>query len=223
LYFNNTAITKDTLKTSNTVVNQTRKYLIPQFKHYGMDFIEHIRENDLKGCFLQDHGVGKSNEIKPEVYFLFDVNGPSQYGHYIDIKKARLVFMKTLAYLRSKPYYVIDYPFDSNKDGHFHVIVLKMPFPEKLKTFLKGEYSKMYSKEEIEKYIPKSFQIEQDGEKVTIETDVYQVVTKKPAFLEVFKEKVYTEFKSRHVDSPDEYDFPPYFPNEILRYEGIPR
>ena len=188
------------------------------FKHYGQELIDIIRENELIGTFLQDYGISKNKELKPEVYFLFDVNGSKQYGHYLDISTARLSFMKMIARLKQKPYYVIDYPFDSNRDGHLHVVVLKIPFPEKFEIFLKGEYSKMYSDEEIEQYIPKKYVIQEGDKTIEKVSKIYQVLTRDPDYKSVFADQCYDEFRVRITDFEREWDFPPFMPNEILRH-----
>jgi len=223
LYYNNTAIDEKTLTKDVEVVNQTRKYLIPQFKHYGINLIDKIRNLNIKGTFLQDYGVNvspESRKILPRVYFLFDVNGALTYGHYHDIKKARLEFMQALQYFRSQDYYEIDYPFDSNKDGHLHVVVLRLPEPSTLSYFLNGEYSKMYTDEQIRDWIPEKIKVIEDGKEVEKYTNAYQVLTRVPQYFEIFQQKVVEEFGSREssVNPKAEYDFPPYLPNEILRY-----
>ena len=224
MYYNNTIINEETVTKDIEVINQTRKYLIPQFKQYGMDLIEKIRGLNIKGTFLQDYGVNitpKAREIKPEIYFLFDVNGPLTYGHYNDIKLGRLQFMKALEYFREKDYYKIDYPFDSNKDGHLHVVVLQLPKPETLEPFLKGLYSKMYTDKQIKDWIPEKIKLIEDNKEVYKYTNAYQVLTRVPEYFETFKEKTVEEFgiKESSIDPKAEYDFPPYMSNEILRYE----
>lgn len=223
MYYNNTSISEKTLTKDIEVVNQTRKYLIPQFKHYGLELIDKIRKLNIKGTFIQDYGVNitpSAREIKPEIYFLFDVNGPLTYGHYNDIKASRLEFMQTLQYFKKLNCYTIDYPFDSNRDGHFHVVVLKLPEPTTLEPFLKGNYSKMYSSKQIEEWIPEKIKIIEDGQEVYRYTNAFQVLTRVPDYFETFKQKAVEEFGSREsaVDPKAEYDFPPYMPNEILRY-----
>lgn len=223
MYYNNTPISEKTITTDIEVVNQTRKYLIPQFKHYGTDLIEKIRKLNIKGTFLQDYGVNitpKAREIKPEIYFLFDVNGSLTYGHYNDIKASRLEFMQALQYFREKDYYTIDYPFDSNRDGHLHVVVLKIPQSETLDPFLRGQYSKMYSSKQIREWVPEKIRIVEDGQEVYKYTNAYQVLTRVPDYFELFKQKTVEEFGAREssIDPKAEYDFPPYMPNEILRY-----
>lgn len=224
MYYDKTAIDQDNITKDIEVINQTRRYLIPQFRDYGNEFIDKVRSLNVKGMFLQDYGINitqESRDIKPQIYFLFDVNGPVRYGHYDDVKKSRISFMESLQWFRQKPYYVIDYPFDSNKDGHLHVIVFKLPKPETLTTFLKGEYSKMYTKEEVNKWIPKNYIDIENGKEVSKYTITYQVITRHPDYFEIFRDKICEELGVREssVSPKAEYDFPPYIPNEVLRYK----
>lgn len=223
MYYDNTTIDTTNITKNIEVINQTRKYLIPQFREYGNEFIDKIRSLNIKGMFLQDYGVNVTDDsktIKPQLYFLFDVNGPIRYGQYENIKHSRLSFMESLQWFRQKNYYVIDYPFDSNKDGHLHVVVFKLPKPETLPLFLKGQYSKMYTKDEIEKWIPKQYIEINEGKEITKYTTTYQVLTRNSEYFENFRNKVQEEFGVREssVNPKAEYDFPPHFPNEILRY-----
>lgn len=219
MYYNNTPIDETTLTKDVEVVNQTRRYLIPQFKHYGLDIIRKIKSLAIKGVFIQDYGINISEEsrkIKPEIYFLFDVNGFTKFGHYINVKQSRMEFMEALQYFRNLDYYVIDYPFDSNKNGNLHVVVLKIPFPETLDLFLQGQYSKMYTKDQIKNWVPETIEINGHVEK----TSIYQVLTKDPKYFDTFRNKVIDELGVREssINYKSEYDLPPYYPNEILRY-----
>lgn len=224
MYYSKIPINEETVTKDIEIINQTRRYLIPQFKEYGIELLDRIRSLNIKGVFVQDFGVNVTPEartIKPEVYFLFDVNGALTYGHYHNVKQSRIDFMEALQYFRSKPYYVVDYPFDSNKDGHLHVVVMKLPKPETLKPFLEGNYSKIYTEDQIEQWIPKEIKVVDDGKEQHKRTVAYQVLTKDPEYFEIFQNKVKEEFGTRDssVNPKGELDFPPYIPNEVLRYD----
>lgn len=223
MYYNSASIDEKSLGRNIDVLNQTRRYLTPQLRHYGDDLINEIRNLNIKGTFIQDYGVNKtpeSRKIVDDIYLLFDVNGPINYGQYVDTKKGRIDFMKGLEYLKEKPYYRISYPFDSNRHGHMHVIVLKLPFPEKMPIFLAGQYSKLYTREEISKWIPKTYVVIEEGKEINKMTRTYQVLTRNRDYVDEFKKQLVEELGVREssFNPNSEYDLPPYMPNEILRY-----
>lgn len=198
------------------------------FKFYGEEFLTHLRGNTYLMTGIQDYGINKSNEsriLEPHVYFLFDVNGESKFGNYIDIKNARVNFTKNLLYFQQHESYVADYAFDSNLSGHLHVVVLKLPpqFTNKFNLFVEGKYSKMYTSEEIDKYFLKQVTQQEvvNGKvaSVTRLTEAYCVLAKIPEYFPEFQARVKEEFGTTIEDDGREYDFPIYLPNEVLRFE----
>lgn len=227
MYYNNLPTNFES-KFNEPYINQTRKYLTPVFLYYGDEFIQHMKNNTLLMTGIQDYGVNKSSasrQLIPQIYFLFDVNGPSTFGHYANTRKSRIVFSQSLNYFQNHTSYVTDYAYDSNLNGHLHVVILKIPeiHHPKFHLFLEGKYSKMYSKEEIEKLFVKDVEVDSVKDKKVVRvrmlTDQYCVVNHVSEYFDVFKDKVYTEFGTRLTeDDGREYDFPPFMKNEILRY-----
>lgn len=187
---------------------------------YGDEFIDHIKTNNIVVYAIQDYGLHKtdgSRKIEPFVYALFDVNGHSKYGHYMNVQNGRSTFMESLAYFQSHRSYVTDYCYDSNKTGHLHVIVFKLPYPDKFNYFIKGLYSKMYSEKEIDQWIVKYIK----KNKKDYKTDQYCVLSHDEEYFPVFKDIVKEEFGTILTDNDIgmEYDFPPQLNKEILRYD----
>lgn len=206
------------------MINQTRKYLVQQLQCYGEEFMTNIANNNVLMYAIQDYGIHKtdgSRKIEPSVYMLFDVNGRKKYGNYLNIHESRSKFNKSLLYFQKHNSYVNDYCYDSNRNGHLHVIVLKLPFPEKFHIFMKGNYSEMYSPEEINTWFVKTITKKVGKENVEYNTDQFSVLTRDINYFPKFKDKVYKEFGTRLTDdeTKNEYDFPPHLNNEILRYE----
>lgn len=219
---------KKRINTDNTVMNKTRLYLVQQLQHYGNEFVEHIAKSNIVCFAIQDYGINTTEDlrkIESSVYILFDVNGNKSFGNYENIHKGRYTFHETLKYYQNHSSYVTDYCYDSNKTGHLHVIVVKLPFPEKMDLFLKGQYSKLYSEEELSKWFIKHIdQVEIiKGKKIKTQiiTDQYKVLTHDESYFPTFKEKILAEFGTKLNDGDVimEYDFKPTNYKEILRYE----
>ncbi len=209
MYYSNQSISLDTVH-----INQTRKYLVQQVQHYGEEFMHHIKNNQVLVYAVQDYKTG-SKKIEPHIYALIDVNGEKRYNIYVDQLESRKQFQKSLSFFQNHYSYVTDYCYDSNKTGHLHVIVFKLPFPEKLKYFLEGQYSKMYSEEELKKWFPKTIRKNK--------TEQWMVLTKDKEHIPIFIKKLENEFGKLKITNDDlidaELDFPPNLKNEILRYD----
>lgn len=226
LYYTNDIITYP----SNKVMNKTRTYLVQQLHYYGDEFIKHIATNNVLTFAIQDYGRNISEDTKklePHLYMLFDVNGEKVFGHYQNIEKARMQFHESLSYYKKHASYIMDYCYDSNKTGHMHVVVIKLPFPEKFKLFLNGKYSEMYSQNEIEKWFIKEIEIieidSQTGKKTKTRklTDQYQILTKDKDYFDIFKNTIKEEFGVvlKEYDGR-EYDLPLKLNREILRFDS---
>ena len=205
------------------VINQTRKYLVQQLISYGNEFMTNLKKNNILMYAIQDYGIHTtegSKKIEPYIYMLLDVNGPQKYGHYINLHKGRVDFASSLEFFQKHSSYVTDYCYDSNKVGHLHVIVVKLPFIDKFNHFLNGKYSKMYSQHELDAWIVKNVIVKENKQTKTYLTDQYSVLTKNVNYFPMFKEQVLNEFGTIIEDNGDiEYDFPPHLYNEILRYK----
>ena len=218
MYYNN-----EKINTSDIVMNKTRSYLVQQLQYYGDEFVGHIAKNRIIAFTIGDYGHG-SEKLEPYIYMLFDVNGEKKYGNYLSINKGRYIFHETLQYYQHHTSYVQDYCFDSNKTGHLHVVVIKLPFPEKFDLFLEGKYSKMYSEDELNKWFIKEFKITEivkGKKKVLLEKNSqYQVLTHDTSYFPKFKEEIKNEFGTilSDEDIHVEYDFKPSLKKETLRH-----
>jgi hypothetical protein len=227
MYYTNKSIDPD----NGISLNKTRMYLVQQLQHYGEDFISHVSKNAIIVFALQDFGFNvteDSRKLESHLYMLFDTNGKSKAGNYINVASSRIVFSQSLMYYQSHPAYVTDYCYDSNRTGHYHVIVVKLPFPEKLDLFLQGTYSKLYSQKQLDDWFIKEIQVKiVDGETIKTSkklTDQWSVLTKDPSYVSTFINQVKEEFNT-NLNPADvtamEFDFKPSLNQEILRY-GFP-
>lgn len=209
---------------SEVIVNQTRKYLVQQLIFYGDEFMNNIKVNNILVYAIQDYGIHKtdgSRKIEPSVYMLFDVNGHKKFGNYLNIHTGRFNFARSLQYFQNHISYQTDYCYDSNKNGHLHVVVLKLPFPDKFDYWFRGEYSKMYSEKELDQWIVKTIKRKEGKETKIFKTDQYCVLSHDEDYFPLFQDQVYNEFGTRLTEDSikAEFDFPPKLSNEILRYD----
>lgn len=215
---------KTILSPTELVFNQTRSYLVQQLISYGDEFMKHIKNNNILFYGIQDYGIHKtegSRKIKPNVYMLFDVNGAKKYGNYLNIHQGRYDFAKSLQYFQRHHSYKMDYCYDSNKNGHLHVVVLSLPHPEKFHYFMKGQYSKMYTEKEIMSWFGKYIEKKEGKSIIQYKTKQYCVLSHDKDYFPKFKDEVFEEFGTVLSDNEInmEYDFPPHLNNEILRYD----
>lgn len=128
-----------------TYKNKSNKYLTPCLKAYGDEFT-----NKISNVFKVAVGVGDivvKNAGKPYAY-------QKNLFILLDSQIARPRFLMFMDWIREQEMYVDDYVFDNITKSTFHMIVIKFPeqYYEALDMFKKGEYSKMYSRADIEKF-----------------------------------------------------------------------
>lgn len=201
--------------------NRTYKYLSPSMKLYGEEFIAKLRLLYGLAIGVQDYGFNTSSEdrkLENNIYYVFDVNGQFTFGKHIEIEKSRIDFYKVLSWLREQSYFVKDYPFDSGRNGNKHVVVLKLPKEGMIDKFVNGQYSKLYTKEELDKIINKTNKVL----KSTVPNPIYSVLSKDEEFKEEYLQILNSTFNSRltinDISHHNEYDIPPFLKNEILRW-----
>ena len=190
-----------TINLSNSGVyrNRTLKYIAPILRSYDKEFIKHINRLSIRGFTIGD--MIYSNSLSDNIYL------------FVSRLNYRALF-NTLSYLRDKNYYVDN--FIINLKDHIHCIVIKNPRPKAIDYFLKGEYSKMYSQVDIDRFFLKS--VVKNG--VERYTDVYSILTRRPEFDNVFLETVNKDFDT-DLDSlnTSEYDYPPIIAEEVINLQ----
>lgn len=130
------------IKTGEFYVNKTWKYLVPCMRDHGTVF-----NTKTLSIFKLAFGIGDvlmNNE---------SINKEKAIFILIDKKVQFTAFMNFMAWIVNQEYYLFDYPFDDVIKGRKHMLVLKIPdqYGKAYEHFLKGEYSKMYSLEEIDR------------------------------------------------------------------------
>lgn len=125
--------------------NRTAKYLVPALNYYGPTL-----KTKLNLVFKLAFGIhdslleGSHLEGQKNIFVLVDkLVRPDLFSNFMD-------------WIKHQEYYVTDYVYDSilEDKARKHMIVLAFPssMEDAYDKFLKGKYSKMYSKTEITQY-----------------------------------------------------------------------
>lgn len=189
---------KETEEIQKVPPSKTRKYLLPCLKEYGKVFTRKL-ENAWKVAVGLGDAILINRDVKHEkhIFILFD-SKPSP-KHFKD-------FME---YIIDQPYYVDDYVYGDIQKSTFHMVILK--FPEKyydaFETFKLGDYSKMFSLEDVEKF----FANKPNTKAVLIKEHGYKVV-----FTRKLNRMFNTELKPEEFEG--EYDFKPTEITEIFNH-----
>ena len=200
--------------------NKTWQFLFPCFKAYGEETIKR-----LNSFYKLAVGIGDLNHhtSKHCIYILIDTNIALTDKGLIEYKKKLSVF---LSWLKSQSFYVTDYMFDNSETEGKHMVVLKVPekYDKAYSHFISGEYSKMYTKEEIEELFkvidtPKGAVQHAQNEKVKKSR---KVLLREETAVKTFLVEVNEKFKST-VDYADfkgaEACFPIKIEEEVFNYD----
>lgn len=131
----------------STYFNKTRKYLAPCLMDYGAHFI--VKFNNV---FKIAVGIGdivlSNRKVKHEKHLFALLDSTIAPNHFIEF----------LEWIRLQPMYQDDYVFDNIQRTISHMVILKLPekYYNTFETFKLGEYSKMYNKEDVEKFFSKT-------------------------------------------------------------------
>jgi len=179
------------------IKNATWKYLLPCLKGHGNNFAKLFTE--LKPIF-----VGLGDKEKGE-----DVN--QKYTIFSVIEKGENINILTnsLNWIKDQDYYLDDYEID--KKHHMIVIYIPSEFYFSYDKFIEGEYSEMYSKEQISFLFSHPSRIEHS-----------KVLAKNREYKDIFIDKINLRFgttvQEGEFDKIDEFDYPIEKKNEIFNY-----
>ena len=175
------------IEIGNIYENLTKILLSPGLKIYGEGFTMRFS----KELFKLAYGIGDKNS---PVF-----NGRRPIFIMCDKAVNPQVSWKAIEWLRTKPFYITDYSCDLGSVPRKHIVVLD--YPEELQNtyecFLKGEYSKMYSKEQLNLLITDKT------------SKAYNILTKDPKYMPVFIKQIEEEFAVEIVDKR------PYISSEL--------
>jgi len=174
--------------------NRTWIYLYPSLKYYGDNLMNH-----LSSFIKLAVGIGDSN-LKVEgncIFILVDTS--IKLSSDLDRLNYQRNFSKFLDWVRYQYYYVTDYVYDNLDKSEKHMIVLKVPLQldSSYVHFVKGEYSEMYNKEQLNKLfnvmnnVSNNPSIAKRNERVSY---ARKVLTKDKKYLPLFVDKVNKDF-----------------------------
>lgn len=181
--------------------NRTRQYLLPAIvTELGAVFKQKFNTEIFKVAVgIRDVLLDGTNILN------------SKKAIFILVDKTVLTseFNKFKSWVKYKPYYITDYQYSE----YYHMFVLEIPdnLHESYNKFKKGEYSKMFTDEQLDKYYPNK------GE-------TYKVLIKHPTTRKKFLESIRKEYDVDIVESDfinAEVDYPPKVEEykEIFNYE----
>lgn len=204
--------------------NKTWRYLYPCLKFYSTELINYLSTFFKLGVGISDYNVETEDNC---IFILIDTD--MRLKNKVESDKYKLNFSKFLDWLKYQPYYVKDYIYSDFDSGEKHMIVLKIPqaHDTTFLSFIRGEYSKMYTKGQIANYfknisIPTNKEAEK-GVNNRLEK-VRKILSKDSTYRDEFVEIVNKDFgtsvKSLYFTEA-ELDYPPKLEEETFNYIEI--
>ena len=176
--------------------NKSRKYLLACLQEYGKEFTYMISDIFKVAVGLGDIVVSNRGFKHEKHLFVL-----------VDTDIAPFHFEAFVPFIKKHESYQDDYVYGSFRTSPLHMFIIK--FPEKyydaFETFKMGEYSKMYSREDIEKF----FKHHEEYKKVLIKDRDYRIV-----FAEKLNRRYGTTLTAADMDG--ELDEPPTEQSEIF-------
>lgn len=172
------------------------RYLSPILNTYPVMFQTELNKNKFNLCVCDvDYYINKP--FQPYLFLHFERN------------------QKLIDICRKIRYYVDEYPMNMEKD---YMIVLSLPeeFEKSYQHFLKGEYSKMYTKPQLEKI--KIKQILNGNINGT-----YLVLTKNAMAYDEYCQVIQIIYKSNRFpnkEDVEEFDIPPRINQEVFNFRN---
>lgn len=206
--------------------NRTWKYLYPSLKSYGEELMNHLASFFKLAVGIGDYHL-EGESYKDCIFILIETNMQlSTDKERIEYKKN---FSKFIAWVSYQYYYITDYVYEGIGASEKHMLVLKMPVAHEVSYlhFIRGQYHKMYSKKEINRYFQYVTLPNKEFEKVKNDKikNTRDILSRDSGYLEVFLDKVFKDFnaipRKRDFLLAD-LDYPPILKEEIFNYkEGI--
>lgn len=207
-------------------LNRTWKYIYPALRVYGFQPISYLNELIKQSVGISDINFQEEDKI-PKIFILIQTR--DLRASMSKAKEYETKVSKFFEYIRNQEYYIDDYLYDINSKCCSHMVVLRFPdtFGKKFNNFVKGEYSKMYTQEEIKKYFPLASL--NKSKNITISNslgdnlEIHKVFTKEPEFKKIFIDKINKDFglemSENEFDINMELDYLPTLEEELFNYK----
>lgn len=121
--------------------NATARYLGPCLSVYGRDFSYWMNNIYKVGVGIGDIIVNRCGlKFEKHIFIL------------VDVSKLQMYFKGFISWIREQSMYEEDYVYGDIRTSSIHMVVIKFPeqFYSVLEPFRLGEYSKMYTQEQID-------------------------------------------------------------------------
>lgn len=208
--------------------NKTSRYfiqtLMTQPKEVIAQFVRLKNSKAILGIGVQDYLYNDAKGIEHTIACLFivvDRNGEYDKNRqrYVNPKRGVDFLNEFLSFIRTQECYIHDYIFDSVAIPEQHCIVLYMgeEWHKAYDNLIKGQYSKMYSLDDLKKCKIQPGEPEKDG--------IYYVLTHNSLYFPFFKAKLKKQFNlSDSViieDDGREYDTSFLLKEETFNYRQL--
>lgn len=183
--------------------NKTLLYILPQLNFYSRNISNRIKTDNFYGCY-----IGYKALDTEHIYLLYKV-----------IDEDTKSFVQWL----SNKDYCVDY---IDVDSVYKLLKIELPekFRGSLERFIGGEYSEMYSKEDVDKiFMPIEYKYLKELQELFNKEneDLKKILTKNKEYEKVFLDKINNTFDTNleKLNEKSEYDFKPNLKDEIFYYE----
>lgn len=193
-------------------MNKTNLFLKEQIKLYPNEVINALKNIAISNYFIGDTEWYYTTETTVLQNYLFLVVCPS--GEFdkkrkifvkdVDIEKNRFIRNVDLIKkhtINGQPILINSYKLKNSLLER--VLVLNLPIDNSVNNFIQGKFSKIYTKEEVEKLFPKSNVINRDKQRgILLREEEYKQI-----FVNTLNKKFNTSLTVEEFDS-DEYELP---------------
>lgn len=189
--------------------NRTRRYVLPGFYAYGDDFIKRLNAINKISVGIGDWVLtGLGIEYSHHVFVLVNAD--------INTK----ILTKNIAWFRDNDYLESNYYYGDIHKSNYYMLVFKVPSskPRLLKDFLNGDYSNMYTLEEIKNWFGTKYKADliKTDKEITVE-----ILTKNKNYMSTFLDILNNRFGVNlgldWIEKRDlEYDFKPIWEEECF-------
>ena len=179
-------------------LNNTGQLLSPVMNCFSNDLKQAVVNSNLLCWAVGDcvHSkIYKKEKLEPCLFLLIDRNGEwlEDKKRYLSIKSSRQTFNRNLKVMRKDPHYITDYSWSYLNNRHVVAFHIPKKYYNAFNSFVKGEYSKMYSEQDLEVLKMKS-------NRVTM-----SIVTKDRSLIPFF-EKGLNDYYRSSIELPDDFD-----------------